>query len=211
MNRLPLAAILVSALLGMNAAMASDTHTQHHAIETHQPNVMEHMHKHMSSAEPVTTDNLDYNFIANMIPHHQDAIDSAKFLLQQSCSPDLSAIAKAIVRTQTAEVESFEKLLAELKTEKTTWTADEVAKFNREALATMERMHHDMGSVHPSGNIERDFLLGMKAHHEGAVEASKQILQYSKNPKIIAIANAIIAAQDEEIRMFDNMLGQMTH
>ena len=46
----------------------------------------------------------------------------------------------------------------------------------------------------------------MIAHHQGAIDAAKQILSISNNATIKKIANAIIAAQESEIKEFRAML-----
>jgi len=52
------------------------------------------------------------------------------------------------------------------------------------------------------------FVLAMKYHHEGALEASKQILAYTKNPQIRKIAKNIIKDQAKEIKQFDKLIEQ---
>mgnify|MGYP000258347691 CR=1 FL=1 len=44
-------------------------------------------------------------FIANMIPHHQGAIDSAKLILEYGSNEEVKAIARNIIKTQTKEIE----------------------------------------------------------------------------------------------------------
>jgi uncharacterized protein (DUF305 family) len=43
------------------------------------------------------------------------------------------------------------------------------------------------------------FLENMIVHHEGAVGMARQVLNTSKRPELIALANAIISAQEKEI------------
>ena len=64
--------------------------------------------------------------------------------------------------------------------------------------AAMAKMHHDM-EIPYSGNPDRDFVLGMIPHHQGAIDMAKVDLQYGKNPEIRRLAKGVIAAQEHEI------------
>ena len=56
-----------------------------------------------------------------------------------------------------------------------------------------------------------DFLKGMIPHHQGAVDVSKKILEYTKDEKIKEIANRIISAQEKEISDMNNLLSTLTN
>ncbi len=68
-----------------------------------------------------------------------------------------------------------------------------------------ERMHRDM-SLEPSGDVDRDFAAGMLAHHVGAVEMAQVELRYGRDPDLRRLAEAIIAAQQDEIAMMREWL-----
>jgi uncharacterized protein (DUF305 family) len=64
--------------------------------------MMESMH-----AKPYTGDT-DVDFVTQMIPHHQGAIDSAKIELKYGTDPELRDLAKSIIQSQQKESE-FQK------------------------------------------------------------------------------------------------------
>lgn len=49
--------------------------------------------------------------------------------------------------------------------------------------------------------FDKAFLSEMITHHEGAVSMAKKVLETSKKPELIKLANDIISAQNKEIEM----------
>ena len=70
---------------------------------------------------------------------------------------------------------------------------------DRAYMAAMMQMHQGMIRGTMTGNADRDFLMMMIPHHEAAVAMAQTELQYGKDPKVKALAKAIIAAQNREI------------
>jgi len=75
-------------------------------------------------------------------------------------------------------------------------------------MAANDKMHRDM-EVQFTGDADVDFLMGMIPHHQGAVEMAKIVLQYGKDPKVNALAQQIIADQEKEIALMQDLLKQL--
>jgi len=72
---------------------------------------MERMHDGMMGA-PVTGDPA-HDFLSQMIPHHQGAIDMAKAALLATDDPTIRNLAQSIIVEQTYEIDLMTRLLAE--------------------------------------------------------------------------------------------------
>jgi uncharacterized protein (DUF305 family) len=76
------------------------------------------------------------------------------------------------------------------------------AEINADAVKAFEAAHHKMMAsmgVKLSGDPDRDFVLMMIPHHEGAIDMAKIELQYGKDPMLRELAQKIVDAQETEI------------
>lgn len=64
--------------------------------------------------------------------------------------------------------------------------------------AANAQMHKGM-AIEFSGNADVDFVRGMIAHHQGAIDMAKVELEYGSDEKLRALAGQIISAQEKEI------------
>lgn len=71
---------------------------------------MDKMNKAMSSA-PMTGD-ADHDFVVMMLPHHQGAVDMARFELAHGKDPALLKLAREIVAAQDKEIAFMKSWLA---------------------------------------------------------------------------------------------------
>ena len=74
-------------------------------------------------------------------------------------------------------------------------------------LAAFERMHRDM-AIEFTSDPDVDFARGMIPHHQGAIDMSRVVLAHGQDPEIRALAEAIIAAQEQEIAFLRSWLEQ---
>lgn len=69
------------------------------------------------------------------------------------------------------------------------------------------KMHRDMAIAY-TGNVDVDFVKGMIAHHQGAIDMSKVVLAFGEDAEIKKLAQDIIKAQEGEIAWMKEWLAK---
>lgn len=163
------------------------------------------MHAPMHASKPSQTKSVEIDFLSDMIPHHQGAIDSAKLLLEEAKTPEVIALAENIIKAQEAEIAQFKGLIDKKGVKTTKISSKDYKAFGEKNAKAMESMVEAM-KIQESGNAERDFLSSMIGHHKGAIETSKVALEYSKDEVLRKIAQKIIDDQEAEITTMGNLI-----
>ena len=65
-------------------------------------------------------------------------------------------------------------------------------------MSAMEKMSSDMAAVPMTGDADGDFVGMMLPHHQGAIDMAKIELAHGKDPAMLRLARAIVAAQDKK-------------
>ncbi len=131
-------------------------------------------------------------FVVNMIPHHQEAVDTARLILAKGENPELKKLAQNIITAQ-------EKEIAMMNQWKTQWKYSTVPAY--------ENMMGD-GSKLSGKELGTWFIHGMIMHHTGAIEMAEAVLKLHPRTEITEFAQAIIRDQSKEIDQMKKMLEQ---
>jgi uncharacterized protein (DUF305 family) len=165
---------------------------------------------------------VDPDFVAMMVPHHQGAIDVAQAELQYGHNEQLRRIAPEIVVEQLQEIAAMRLAIGEHASP--TWMTNKAheapagpspvkttpandAAFVIRSNTAMDAMMTDM-AVTPTGNVDHDFVAIMVPHHQGAIDMAQAELQYGQNPLLKTAAQEIIVDQLQEITLMRLALGQ---
>jgi uncharacterized protein (DUF305 family) len=162
-----------------------------------------------SDAVAADHNDADVAFAQGMIPHHQQAIEMAQLAGTRAEDPRVLDLASRIEAAQGPEIELMQSWLD-------TW---EVASDD-----TMAGMDHgggdvsamggmtdaEMGSLEAATGAQFDtmFLEMMIRHHEGAVATAETEITDGQNVEAIALAEAIVAAQEAEIAEMQSILDE---
>jgi uncharacterized protein (DUF305 family) len=130
----------------------------------------------------------EFDYLTQMIPHHEEAIASARLLLQGTNRPEMREFAQSIIQTQSAEVARIREFLS-------TWYP------GRETEVSYQPMMRDLSGL-TGDELDQAFLKDMIPHHMMAVMMSQQALArglLTEHPRVISLATEIRDAQHREI------------
>jgi uncharacterized protein (DUF305 family) len=131
-------------------------------------------------------------FLTEMIPHHQEAVDTAKLTLETTQNEELRGLLKNIVSAQESEIGTMGDWLDD-------WYPGERAPSQYKPM---------MGDLTRYGGEDRDvaFLQGMIMHHHMAIVMAEQALAIEPRQEVRELAEGIIATQTAEIADMRGML-----
>ena len=132
-------------------------------------------------------------FIGGMIPHHQEAVESARAVLKTTKRPAVRELAQNVIDTQTKEITTLEGWREQ-------WYPDATK-------ADYAPMMTDAAGL-SSAEADRVFLGGMIEHHQGAIDMAKSYLaaDFEKQGEVVELAEMIVSVQDGEIEQMQGWL-----
>lgn len=150
---------------------------------------------------------ISHNFIVQMIPHHEAAIEMSKNLLPHTTCTPLRNIAEQIITEQTKSIEDMKQ--AECDCNKLLNSRQDVELYQRKVWQIMNTMFTDMGNAPNENQINADFIREMIPHHMGAIYMSKNALKYDICPELCPILLSIISSQERGVRQMQQLLRQL--
>ncbi len=143
----------------------------------------------MHSMTPVTS---EYVFIREMIPHHQEAVDTSRIVLETTKNPQLRELAQNIIKAQEQEIAMMQGWLS-------TWYPSQ---------STSSQYKPMMGDLYAVNGEARDiaYLNGMVMHHQMAVTMATEVLALEHRDETKKLSLEIIGSQTSEIKLMKDML-----
>ena len=135
---------------------------------------------------------IDRAFIADMIPHHQSAVQMAKIARRRGASTFVKDLAEDITRTQNAEIEIMRGVASRL----------DAAGIKATSLGIAEHemgMGADLPELRTADPFDKAFIDMMVPHHQSAIRMARVELAKGADAKAKQLATAIIDAQTREI------------
>ena len=143
---------------------------------------------------------VDRAFVADMIPHHESAIQMAKIAQQRGESAFVKELADDIANSQSDEIATMRREDEAL----------ELAGVKPGSLGVpghMKGMDDDPAKLRSADPFDEAFIRMMIPHHEGAIEMAKVELAKGEDPELKALAQDITDAQQREISDMRKHLG----
>lgn len=135
--------------------------------------------------------NSEFDYLSQMIPHHQEAIASAQILLERSQRPQMKQFAQEIIKVQSAEIKQMQAWLKAWYPGQTSSQSYQPMMSN---LSTLE-----------GKSLDQTFLEEMIMHHRAAVMMSQMLLNRNliKHQPVRPFAEQIATSQSREIRQME--------
>jgi uncharacterized protein (DUF305 family) len=136
----------------------------------------------------------EFDFLVEMIPHHQEAVDSSRKIMAITERPQLQSLAVEIIEAQEAEIQQMREWLTLLYPDRHAHIRYQPMMRDPEGMSVQE--------------AEKAFLEDMIHHHEMAVMMAEQLLKddLAGNPEVKEMAGLVIESQNEEIELMKKWL-----
>jgi uncharacterized protein (DUF305 family) len=138
-------------------------------------------------------------FLEAMIPHHESAIEMARLAKRRAGHRQITALADAIIETQSREIRQIERIHRRLFGRKVLPNAD--AHQGLGLSATEAGMAHDdpAAKLARARPFDRAFIDEMIGHHQGAIRMARVVREQTEDEEVRSLASAIVSAQSREI------------
>jgi len=138
--------------------------------------------------------NSEREFVAGMIPHHQEAVDTANEVLARGGSTaEIRTLATEIIAAQETEITM-------LKEWHQAWYGEAYV-----ADGSYQPMMRDLSQLSGAA-LDQRFLEDMIPHHMGAIMMAQSVRPYITQPEVTAMADAIMTTQTAEIQLMQELL-----
>ncbi len=134
----------------------------------------------------------DEEFLSHMKAHHQEAIDSSEYVLDNGVDGDVLRLAGSIVTAQQAEIEQMDEWHEE-------WHRRNIPE------ADYTPMMRDLSKLSGS-ELDVAFMEDMIKHHKAAIVMAEQILQITERDEVEELARNIIETQADEVDIMEDWL-----
>lgn len=150
---------------------------------------------------------ISHNFIVQMIPHHQAAIEMSQNILHHTQNETLWEIATQIIAEQTKSIENMRSILCSCTRLES--PPEAVCRYQQHMNAIMSAMFTRMRRARATRRVDCNFLREMIPHHKGAVEMASITLQTGVCPELVPILQAIITSQEAGIDQMEALASSL--
>jgi uncharacterized protein (DUF305 family) len=195
MQRKHIVSILIIVVILVIGIFIGNTFTNKMSVDhnTHQMSDGTVM-KNEDHANHMMTVSSQKEFLEQMIPHHQEAIDTAKeVLVRGGTTPEIRILAENIIIAQEKEIAQMGQWYFDWYNEIYTGTN------------SYKPMMKDLTQL-SGAELDKVFLEDMIVHHMGAIQMSQSVQPHIEKDEIQKLVTAIISTQTIEIEEMQMIL-----
>jgi uncharacterized protein (DUF305 family) len=160
-------------------------------------NSMGGMHNMQNGGQMMNNELSERQFLQEMIPHHQEAIDTAKQVVTKGDNAEVKKLAQSIVDSQQKQIDDMK-----------TWYKNWYGVDYKDDGTYKPMMRTSLSTL--SGNaLDRAFLEDMIAHHMGALMMGQAVVPNLQHKEVEDLAKAIAESQSSEIITMRILLKQI--
>ncbi|GAA2507816.1 DUF305 domain-containing protein [Winogradskya humida] len=155
-------------------------------------------------------------FLRDMSTHHAQAVEMAMIAHANSTNPAVVTLAGDIALTQHGQINYMQAWLRDWNLSPTgseapmAWMPDSAGAVQNglmPGMATPEQLAKLRTATSPDLDIQ--FLTLMRQHHLGGIHMAQAILDQSDNKDVTWLAQTMVASQQGEITLIDDMLKKL--
>ena len=164
--------------------------------------ILDNMMQSMDQAQ--LTDSISQNFIVQMIPHHEAAVQMAHNLLQYTTCIPLQNMALQIIEEQTKGIHELEAALESCSQPPS--NPSDLTLYRRQYSHIAQRIFCAREQACISNQVDANFIREMIPHHRGSIQMAENALRFSPCPPLVPILRSIICTQQEGLRQMERLL-----
>ncbi|BCJ54459.1 DUF305 domain-containing protein [Actinoplanes sp. NBRC 14428] len=161
-------------------------------------------------------DSAEAGFLRDMSTHHAQAVEMSMIEHANSTNPQLVTLAGDIAMTQNGQVGTMLAWLREWNLSPTgtqpamAWMPDSAGSV-RNGLMPGMATPADLATLRKAtGNdLDIQYLTLMRQHHLGGIHMAQEIITLSDEKKVTALAGTMVAGQQSEINLIDDLLAKL--
>jgi uncharacterized protein (DUF305 family) len=142
---------------------------------------------------------IDDDFVAGMVEHHDAAVDMAEIAQGRGERPQIRQLADEIVAAQTAEIDQMRSIHQRLFDGPIEGHEHGDLSLSHEEMG----LHMDPAELEGAQEFDRAFIDAMIPHHQGAIRMARIVLDQGEDEEIAQLAEGIISAQSAEIEQMN--------
>ena len=197
-NTLIIVALTITLSFSACQNNASKTETDHSSMDSNDMDMdamsmssgmksgMDKMMNDMHQME--MTGNIDNDFAMMMKSHHQAAVDMAQEELKSGKDDGLKKMAQKIIDAQKSEIIELQSFLDNHKNPEKNYDPAMKEKGFSKVMDGNMTMMMDMPEMNESSSTDKHFVQMMIPHHQGAIMMAEGLIQFGKDPGLIAMA-----------------------